>query len=400
MDVLSGYYAPGNNGLIIMNIKIIQAERKHIKDIWVFIKKAYKRMADYKIPDRWNWEFLLNPFWNNKEKLPIWIALDNNKIVGQNCGMIVPLKTGNKIINAAWSVDTIVLPEYRGLGIGTKLQKASGEYYDVFMSLSMSKVNRIVKEKIGSVSLTPVPVFWKFLKINSIFLNKFLFVKTINYPFLRKIYNVICGIFKIHFILPLFLNFCILILNIIKRSKKKKQKTKIYKIKKFDETIDVLWEHTEKKYNIIVKRTHEYLNWKYVNQPGMNYSIYLAKQDNIIKGYIVFRKNSKEELEFGMITDLYTAEDDTDTMDDLIIFAEKYFKNLKNTVSIIECATNGTHIQSRFLKKNYFKVNEYVPMFYSKDKNISKNIINNKWFLNKGDHDWDRINPVFMVKQQ
>lgn len=132
-----------------------------------FIQIAYQKIWQHRIPDRWEWEYLRNPQLKNCD-LPVFIAVeDTGKVVGQTCTMIEVVKVGDALYNLGWSVDTYVLPEYRGQGLGSRLQKINDESQELFMSLSMSGTNRKIKLKLGSANLDPVPVFRRYQRITS-----------------------------------------------------------------------------------------------------------------------------------------------------------------------------------------------------------------------------------------
>ena len=61
-----------------MNVKIRQATLEDRERIMRFLQIAYKDNAQYKFPERWNWEFAHNPFWDGAD-LPVWIAEANEK---------------------------------------------------------------------------------------------------------------------------------------------------------------------------------------------------------------------------------------------------------------------------------------------------------------------------------
>ena len=91
-----------------MDVKIRQATLEDKERIGYFLRVAYQDRAQYKFPARWLWEYVDNPFWDG-ERLPIWIAEVDGKIVAQNCSMAVPLKLGDRVYQAAWGADLIVL---------------------------------------------------------------------------------------------------------------------------------------------------------------------------------------------------------------------------------------------------------------------------------------------------
>ncbi len=89
-----------------------QADREAI---FQFIQKAYPSRWQYKIPERWQWEYVDNPFLEGDE-LPVWIAVEDDggpgaRVLGQTCALVEPLKIGSQVYRAGWSVDTFLLPE-------------------------------------------------------------------------------------------------------------------------------------------------------------------------------------------------------------------------------------------------------------------------------------------------
>ena len=77
-------------------IEIRQATLSDKERIFDFLANAYQEMSCYKYPERWEWEYQHNPFVKD-QNLPIWIAVENGeKIVGQICVMVEPLKIGTQ----------------------------------------------------------------------------------------------------------------------------------------------------------------------------------------------------------------------------------------------------------------------------------------------------------------
>src|SRR3990172_11710019 len=107
-------------------IIIRQATLKDKDALWEFIKNAYegeeKGLSRFKFPKRWIWQFTENPFFKETgDKLPIWIALKDDRIVGQICFQPVEVKIGDKIYNASYGSDMIVSKDCRGGGISPKI---------------------------------------------------------------------------------------------------------------------------------------------------------------------------------------------------------------------------------------------------------------------------------------
>jgi hypothetical protein len=73
----------------------------------------------------------------------------------------------------------------------------------------------------------------------------------------------------------------------------------------FDERINDFWDRTSNRYPIMVVRNQEYLNWRYISVPDIEYTIYLAEKQSKILGYVVLRTMIWEKVNLGVIFDLY-----------------------------------------------------------------------------------------------
>ena len=126
-------------------VEIRQATLADKQAIFEFLSKAYGELAQYKFPERWEWQFENNPF-RKDDELPIWIAVDEEgNVAGQIGAMIEPLKIGAEIYKLGWGVDAMLLPEYRGQKIGSKLYKADFEGNDIYIGLRMTETARKIQ---------------------------------------------------------------------------------------------------------------------------------------------------------------------------------------------------------------------------------------------------------------
>ncbi|MBN2037576.1 MAG: GNAT family N-acetyltransferase [Chitinispirillaceae bacterium] len=377
-------------------VTVRQAEPIDRPEIWEFIKNAYGRRAAQKIPARWNWEYRANPFWR-EERLPVWLAFDNGKIIGQNCAMYVPLKIGSRTIHAAWSVDTIVLSQYRGQGAGSLLQKASSRHHQVFMSLSMSKANRRVKSKIGSMPLPPVTVYRKFLKLTSGAVRLYIQSLEQKQPTKSRLFRLACSIFRVHQLIPFFLNPLIVAYQLLYAMRGKPQPVQIEEIAEFGPEVDTFWEEVRTDYDILVEKNAQYLNWKYVCQPDTRYRLFTAKKGGTVAGFMVVRQFGPGELEFGIIAELFTARSDADTRSVMLRHAEEFFRG---RVNYMESAASMREFGETFRSAGFIACEKVAPQFSCAESlaDVRAEAVSGTWFLSRGDHDWDAYRPV--VAQQ
>ena len=235
-------------------IMIRRATLEDKPEIFKFIQNAYTNIWQYRIPDRWEWEFLKNPHLGNKD-LPIFIAVDSDgKVVGQSCALIEEAKIGSEIYKIGWGVDAFVLPEFRGQGIGMQLQKANDEAQAIFMSLSMAKSVRKMKIRLGSTPIDPIPVFRRYQRFSlDVFHNTG--AKNIVQDQLFQKCLLILRLIKIiatryFFIIKNYLS-DVSNHNILQ---KRVQSLVLAEVEKFPEDIDELWEKLNPRFYAIIKR--------------------------------------------------------------------------------------------------------------------------------------------------
>ncbi len=376
-------------------IEVRQAGEKDKKALFDFISVAWKNRALYQIPRRWKWLYEDNPF-KKDERLPIWIALDGNRVVGHTAAMIVPLKVGEKVYNVAWSINTIVLSEYRGRGLGYELQKANQEAVKIFMSLSMTQANRRIKARLGAVPGPVVSNFFLRLRWVSQKVKESLQERFENKGFLGKLLFQILYIYQIDKIITLVENIQLKAVSFAVSSSTGKieapKDIAIKEIDRFRPEIDPILESFLEEFKVSVVRTSRYLNWKFVDQPHIKYRIFIAEVDSKIAGYMMIR-TGKQPLEnhYGVILDIVSSPNDARIISSLLWFAIKQLQKEKAEGIII--STTVSAVEQALYKFGFKKTSETVPMVYCSDDIPDKEILvdGSGWLLSRGDHDWDQF---------
>jgi hypothetical protein len=358
--------------------------------IFKFIQTVYDDRWQYKIPERWQWEFVENPFLEGKD-LPVFIAVDDQgNVVGQTCSLVEPLKIGGRICRVGWSVDTFLLPEYRGQGIGFQLQKANNEANPIFMSLDMSLTNRRIKAGLGSVPIDPVRQYYRLVRYEPESI-----VAAVENWFSRRAGSArrLAGaVLRRSFLdraAAALLNGWVdlkdrLLLGTGKTG------LEIQPVERFGEEADRLWEKLSSCYYALVKRDHEYLNWKYTRQPLVRYALFTAKRQGEICGILILRTGKAPERFLGVIADLFTAPDDESAIRELLTFALRYFK--KARVKDIVAASSIYSYQKCFEALGFKQKKEVFPMFHCKTEipECAAAQEPGSWLFGKSDHDWDQ----------
>ena len=120
-----------------------KASRSDRPAIAKFIEEAYGTRAQYKATPRWTWQFIDNPFGpTGGDEVPVWIAVDGDRVVGQIAVQNGLLQVDGKTLEAGWALDIMILPVIAGSGIGHRLHEAVVNEVDVLMALTMADASR------------------------------------------------------------------------------------------------------------------------------------------------------------------------------------------------------------------------------------------------------------------
>ncbi len=358
-----------------------QAEWKDEKIIANFYVDGYGNNAVYKYPERFNWLYKNNPYIKESYFLPIWIALDEDKIVGMSTLMLQEFCVeGNKIFGA-WCSDLRILPDYRRMGIATQLERLRQKNTNVF-SVTSSNISIELKKKIGYSS--------------KIAFNKLILLKKFDQV---KIYDDFSRYIRINqnkLLYNIGKNLCIgkiiskIIVSAFWLKRKKIEKTKsisnvvFKKVNRFSNEVDRLWEQIRNNYGLTAIRDKNYLNWKYSDQPHMNYEKYIVQVKNEIKGVLILRKTNK----VGIISEIYNIGNNF-LIDKMINFAIKTLSESK--VNFILVSNSIDKELKAFYNHGFVLLKKNKGVFsLSKEFSNKKNLIEKKeWLISYGDHDLD-----------
>ena len=351
-------YEKGDENGIFELMKAVYLEKKYDQEKWM---------------RWWKWMYMDNPAGD----LRIWVADHDGKIVGSRSTILVKMKIVGETVMASQNTGLMTHPDYRRQGIFSALEKKS--------------FNQLKEEGIPITYSFPSNMSYPgYMKSREFFDTRAL--RTIINPL--NLENLLKRRIKNKFLLKIYTVIGYLFINIFYRAKKPPEVDglTITKILSFDDRINDFWKNISNDHEIIVVRDKEYLNWRYVDVPNADYTIYLAEEDGEICGYIVLGCMKEQDQLSGHIIDIITPLDRTEIIHSLLSKAVKHFKEEK--VDVIFCKMvadkilykifrkNG-FISSRFIIKSRFIVRINSPKIseaYLKDK---KN-----WFIQLGDSDF------------
>ena len=350
-------YQKGDENGIFELTKAVHPERKYDQEKWM---------------KWWRWKYQDNPAGASR----IWVADHDGKIVGQYPLIIINMKIGEEIIKGSQNVDLMTHLDYRRQGMFfTLAKKALNEAGKEGINITYGFPNEPAYPghlKSGWFDVCSLRVLTKPLNLRN------LLKKRIKNNSLLKICTITGSI----------------VVGIFYRTKKtlEIEGLTITKIVSFDNRINDFWNKISRDYKIIVVRDKEYLNWRYINRPDTNYTIFLAEEEEEICGYIVLWYQKEEELSSGHIIDIIAPLDRPEVINSLLSVAIKYFKEKKVDGIFCQIAADKKTLKifrkNGFIRKRFRRGSKYIVRInspkiegeYLKDK---KN-----WFIQLGDSDY------------
>ena len=108
------------------------------------------------------------------------------------------------------------------------------------------------------------------------------------------------------------------------RTKHRAKGVMVKEIHFFDKRFNRLWEKASKTHKIISMRDTEYLNWRYLKEPGRRFLIFAAERNNELQGYVILKPFDSKNQGPGQIIDLFDVKDKRVTKA-LLLQAIEYF---------------------------------------------------------------------------
>ena len=297
---------------------------------------------------RWKWEWACNP---NKDDNRIYVAESDDCIAGATYRWPFELITDGRKIKTAFSVNSMVHPNFRRMGIMEKLYKKSFDDFPILFSKgTMPGMYRLLL-KIGYLPLAPNTIFTSIVS-----------------PFCWMIWRI--GLKKIS---P----------RIDKLSETDFSEYKL--ILRFDEKFDQFFTKIHKSFYGIINKNKEYMNWRYFDIPIRKYKIFNRVVDSKIVSYIVLGSAGST----GKIVDLLWDHDQKDEPRKSIRFAKRFFR--KSGFIKVSCWCTYTKLRES-LKKQFFFDRGETPNFsyYSKDPNFTIDDVGKYHFVD-GDGDFEYL---------
>lgn len=299
-----------------------------------------------------------------------WIAEAGNKIVGQNAVSLVRMKIGDQACMGTQGFDIMTHPEYQRQGVLTALRVKTRDNLlkkgvSITYGVAIHQTDAIYR-RIQSVTVVEeIPTLVKVIDLGKVLKSRYgipVFAGNLLGNAWERITN--------------------------RTPPAKNADVEVEQVSSFDEGIDKFWRKASNTKNIMVIKDMKYLNWRYVDKPANEYKIFVAKRQDEITGFIVF-KCERGVPNRGFIIDLLTLPGEDTVAETLITRA---VANLKaEGAAMISCWMLQDAPYYRTLRRlGFLRRRSGLSLGgYVHDRNLSNEFFTNpgNWYFVQGDTD-------------
>lgn len=328
-----------------------------------FLSRVYAN--DLRRSDRefWEWHYLKNPY-TDTNNLPIWIALDGEKIVGHLAAIEAEIKVGDETHKTIWILDLIIDENYRRRGIAKQLVGLAEDLRPIRLGINThEQKSPELLEARGWKIVASVPRYTRVLFPGNAFLSgsglKNLARNAANalYSFRRQAV-----------------------------AKTRPSAGEIRRIERFDDTADRLWVNASATRSCIAVRRSEFLNWQYFEQPNKKFDVLGLFSDDQLRGYVVLYFRAADEqgvIEKAAISDILFYDE---TAADALLNAALRLAIERRAGRIVTDLLNKP-AEDALLRNGFFKTKS--PLLLMVKSGVAENIAldPNEWFVTRGDSD-------------
>ncbi len=235
--------------------------------------------------EHWHWLYQQNPAGRSY----IWVAEDGGKIVAHAATIPVMVKFGDRILRSRLGTNAMTHPGYRGQGAYPVLRinrdkEAAKDGIRTHYSFS----GRGAAHRINLKYSYTVDV-----RTTSIMLRPYNWRNSLRLALRNNLLVAVLAMLGSTSQAVLF------------RARKAPSipDLDVSRVSTFDERADALFNDVSGQHQIMVVRNKDYLNWRYVSIPNIDYSIYVAETESRLRGYMVTRPVVRNKTVLGVIYD-------------------------------------------------------------------------------------------------
>lgn len=321
-------------------------------------------------PEYYEWKCYQNPFQQGE----MWLAEDGDMLVAMKSMTPKRMKILGEVVVGAETGDTFTHPDYQRRGIFTNLFKVAGE----------SGIDGRMSFIYGTPNKNSLPGYVHKLNYAQIPINLRNLVKLLK-P--KQVLNA-----KLH--LPLLAAASSPVVEIASKAifaiymgRIAKSNIMVHQEPSFPDDMDAFWQQASNKYDVILVRTRDYLDWRYVTNPDA-YTILVARDgEGGILGYMVTKTGFiYGNAPVGFIVDFLTLEHDPNIFKRLLVVAFKEFH--QKEVNFVSAYTvKGSHYDRILVRAGFFPYGKIPLMCYNNDLGSQVSGHTYRWHFTMGDTD-------------
>jgi hypothetical protein len=343
-----------------------------------FLRREYQLRDPAQLEARWNWAHVKSA---ERLSLPpaVWMATEQNSVVAHHGLIRVRLQAGSQSLPTGWFVDTMVSASHRGRSLGPQLLLRGDADQPLGLSLGQAESMREIMLQFGWHK-----VAW--LQRVQLLLNPL---------------NVLRG--KLPFGLRHLAGGALAGLQLASRLRRQPgtwrgtgPAPEIREVSRFGDRHDRLWQATSRQLGCVVVRDADFLNWKWVDQPGQQFTrLELLRGNECLGIAIVSVKEPNQIYAYrrAFLTDLVAPLDQPEVVQfllDAVIRAAQH-----QGADSLECL----HLHARLtehLQTAGFRLRDpdrilLVHLPENLDSSLRSRLLSaDQWFLTQADSDIDR----------
>jgi GNAT superfamily N-acetyltransferase len=299
----------------------------------------------------------------------IYIVEDKNKIVGHFADIPRRFSVQGEVVLGTLSLDLMVHPHYWRRGIFEamgrygieRVKKENGLFLTAF-PIRQETIHGL--KKIGWKEVVKLPVLVYPIRFSGIINRYFHF---------RPLSLLAGGLARFFHLLLYSL-----------KMRRRVEEMEIEEVRLLDDQFDSFWQKAKSLHPIIGVRNRNYLTWRYLQHPTRNYTIYRARKNGEMKGYIVLRKVELLNFNSAVIIDLLAVDEGT-----LFMLVERGIQHSRQEgADLLGFMVPKGHPYYKTLRKKGFlrspKTFQFMVFPHSNKKIF---LSREKWYVTWGDTD-------------
>jgi GNAT superfamily N-acetyltransferase len=347
------------------DVQIEQFELADQDALLSFLRVAYADEPRKSEPAFWRWHYLENPL-TPPDDIPLWVVRSGKRIVGQLATIPVELKVGGDQTRAIWILDFVILPEYRGRGLGKRLVLAARESFPTMITLGINEQSTAVFRSLKWVALGGVHRYHRLLYPGDAL------SEVSKFEPLRRLANLCYAPFR-------------------PRDARTSDRAGgvVREITTFDGSFADLWQRASAQWTCAVVRSPRYLEWQFARQPGKKFDVLGLYEHERLVGYVVlfFRKDGRGKVSPKVaISDIcYDASGSPQVIDDLLRAALRLALE-RRAGSLVTDVLDPT-VEARLRHAGFWRIKAAPQFMASASEHQDLIYQGSNWFLTRGDSD-------------